>query len=129
MSQTPQASPSPLVLVVDDIEDNRDLYAQYLRFAGYRVEQAASGFEALTKVPALHPDLVVMDLSMPGLDGCETTRRLKADPATRKTPVIALTGHSADHSKTEAMEAGCAGYLTKPCLPEDLVAVIAKVLK
>lgn len=129
MSDIARATASPLVLVVDDVEDNRDLYAQYLRFAGYRVEQAASGFEALIKVPALQPDLIVMDLSMPGMDGCETTRRLKADPASRRTPIIALTGHSADHSKTEAMEAGCAGYLTKPCLPEDLVAVIARVLK
>jgi CheY-like chemotaxis protein len=129
MPEPAPATPPRLVLVVDDVEDNRDLYAQYLRFAGYRVEQAASGFEALVKVAALRPDLVVMDLSMPGLDGCETTRRLKADPATRQTPVIALTGHAADHSRAEALEAGCAGYLTKPCLPEDLVAVISRVLK
>src|SRR4051812_7019627 len=84
---------TPLVLVVDDFPDNRDMYMQYLEFCGMRVAEAQNGHEALQQAFELLPDLIVMDLSLPGLDGWEATRRLKADARTRAIPVIALTGH------------------------------------
>jgi two-component system, cell cycle response regulator DivK len=120
--------PSPLVLVVDDFPDNRDMYMQYLEFSGLRVAEAQNGHEALQQANTLLPDLIVMDLSLPGLDGWEATRRLKADPRTQSIPVIALTGHAlAGHSKG-AIEAGCDAFITKPCLPERLLEEIRKML-
>ena len=119
---------TPLVLVVDDFPDNRDMYMQYLEFSGLRVAEAQNGHEALQQANTLLPDLIVMDLSLPGLDGWEATRRLKADPRTRAIPVIALTGHAlAGHSKG-AIEAGCDAFITKPCLPERLLEEIRKML-
>ena len=119
---------APLILVVDDFLDNRQMYAEYLAFSGLRVEEAENGHEALEKAFAMLPDLIVMDLSLPGIDGWEATRRLKADPRTKRIPVIALTGHAlAGHSKG-AMDAGCDAFITKPCLPERLLEEVRKTL-
>jgi CheY-like chemotaxis protein len=119
---------APLILVVDDFLDNRQMYAEYLTFSGLRVEEAENGHEALEKAFAMLPDLIVMDLSLPGIDGWEATRRLKADPRTKRIPVIALTGHAlAGHSKG-AMDAGCDAFITKPCLPERLLEEVRKTL-
>lgn len=119
---------SPLVLVVDDFEDNRAMYAEYLAYSGYSVEQAADGEEALKLAQNLLPDIVVMDLSLPVMDGWEATRRLKADERTRRIPVIALTGHAlASHSRG-AREAGCDAFLAKPCLPEKLVEKVEELI-
>ena len=121
-------APAPLILVVDDFLDNRQMYAEYLEFSGLRVEEAENGHEALEKAFAMLPDLIVMDLSLPGIDGWEATRRLKADPRTKGIPVIALTGHAlAGHSKG-AMDAGCDAFITKPCLPERLLEEVRKTL-
>jgi two-component system cell cycle response regulator DivK len=90
--------------------------------------QAANGQEALDKAFKTRPDLVVMDLSLPGLDGWEATRRLKGDARTRDVPVVAVTGHALSGSGDRAREAGCDSYLAKPCLPADLVAEIRRVL-
>ena len=123
------APKSPLILVVDDFADNREMYTQFLEFSGFRVAEAQNGNEALEKAFDLRPDLIVMDLSLPGLDGWEATRRLKADDRTRGIPVIALTGHAlAGHSKG-AMDAGCDAFITKPCLPERLMEEITSMLK
>ena len=128
-TETPTASKALLVLIVDDFADNREMYSQFLEFSGFRVAEAQNGHEALDKAFALRPDLIVMDLSLPGLDGWEATRRLKADDRTRATPVIALTGHAlAGHSKG-AMDAGCDAFITKPCLPERLLEEIKSMLK
>jgi two-component system cell cycle response regulator DivK len=125
----PAAERAPLILVVDDFADNREMYTQFLEFSGFRVAEAQNGHEALEKASALSPDLIVMDLSLPGLDGWEATRRLKANDRTRSIPVIALTGHAlAGHSKG-AMEAGCDAFITKPCLPERLMEEIKSMLK
>lgn len=119
---------APLILVVDDFLDNRQMYAEYLAFSGLRVEEAENGHEALEKAFEMLPDLIVMDLSLPGIDGWEATRRLKADPRTKRIPVIALTGHAlAGHSKG-AMDAGCDAFITKPCLPERLLEEVRKTL-
>ena len=119
----------PLVLVVEDYEDARELYAEYLAFAGFRVEQASDGQEALDKAHQLIPDLILMDLSMPGMDGWEATRRLKRDHKTKHIPIIALTGHVlAGHSES-ARSAGCDSFLAKPCLPDAMVAEVRRMLE
>jgi two-component system, cell cycle response regulator DivK len=124
---TGQAPPT-LVLLVDDYPDNRDIYVQFLTYSGLRVEEAENGHQALDKAFGLRPDVIVMDLSLPGLDGWEATRRLKQDPRTRDIPVIALTGHAlAGHSKV-ALDAGCDAFITKPCLPERLLDEIRAIL-
>jgi two-component system, cell cycle response regulator DivK len=111
-----------------DNPDNRDIYVQFLTYAGLRVEEAENGQQALDKAFTLRPDVIVMDLSLPGLDGWEATRRLKRDPRTRDIPVIALTGHAlAGHSKV-AFDAGCDAFITKPCLPERLLEEIRAIL-
>jgi two-component system, cell cycle response regulator DivK len=121
-------SPSTLVLLVDDYPDNRDIYVQFLTYSGLRVEEAENGHQALDKAFSLRPDVIVMDLSLPGLDGWEATRRLKQDPRTRDIPVIALTGHAlAGHSKV-AFDAGCDAFITKPCLPERLLDEIRAIV-
>jgi len=117
-----------LVLVVDDFTDNREMYAQYLAFRGFRVAEAADGHEALQKAMELLPDLVVMDLSLPGLDGWEATRRLKCDSRTKAIPVVALTGHALDGHSQTAKEAGCDSFLIKPCQPQELETEIRRVL-
>jgi two-component system, cell cycle response regulator DivK len=118
----------PLVLIVDDFEDNRAMYVQFLTFEGFRVAEAENGAEALEQARNLHPDLIVMDLSLPVMDGWEATRRLKSDARTRRIPVLALTGHALGGHSQRAKEAGCDAYLTKPCLPEDLVVEIRKMI-
>ena len=118
----------PLVLVVDDFQDNREMYAEFLVFSGFRVIQASNGKEALDQAFANRPDVIIMDLSLPVMDGWEATRRLKADRRTRAIPVVALTGHAmAGHAKG-ALEAGCDSFVAKPCLPDQLVAEIRKML-
>jgi len=113
---------------VDDFPDNRQMYAEFLAFSGLRVAEAANGHEALEKAGDLLPDLIVMDLSLPGIDGWEATRRLKSDVRTKHILVMALTGHAlAGHSKG-AIEAGCDAFVTKPCLPDRLLDEIKRML-
>jgi two-component system, cell cycle response regulator DivK len=126
---TPSASRRPLILIVDDMPDIREMYAEYLSSQGFRPEQATDGFEALSKATVMGPDVIVMDLNLPELDGWEATRRLKANDITRSIPVIALTGLSVHHSKAAALEAGCDGFLTKPCYPDALADEIRRVLR
>ena len=119
---------SPLILVVDDYQDAREMYAEYLQFSGFRVAEAKNGNEAVEKAFALKPDLILMDLSLPGMDGWEATRRLKADDATRHIPVVALTGHALAGASEGAKKAGCDSFVTKPCLPDDLVVEVRRML-
>lgn len=118
----------PLVLIVDDFADNREMYAEYLRFAGFRVEEAASGQEALERAHANPPDAAIMDLSLPEMDGWEATRRLKLDERTKHIPIVALTGHALAGHAEGARQAGCDAFVTKPCLPDALVAEIQRML-
>src|SRR3954464_14444121 len=118
-----------IVLVVDDFADNREMYSEYLSFSGYEVIEAKNGKEAIEAAYKRLPDIIIMDLSLPVMDGWEATRRLKADDRTKKIPVVALTGHAlAGHSKG-AREAGCDSFLAKPCLPDQLVAEIKRMLE
>ena len=106
---------SPLtVLVVDDFPDGLDLVAEYLAFRGFTVLTATNGAEALTVVRERKPQVVLMDLSMPGVDGWEATRRIKADPATRDVIVIAVTAHALANESRRALDAGCDGFIAKP---------------
>ena len=123
------AEQGPLILVVDDYEDAREMYAEYLRFCGFRVAEARNGNEALEQAFALMPDLILMDLSLPGMDGWEATRQLKADERTRQIPVVALTGHALAGASEGARRAGCDSFVTKPCLPDDLVVEVRRMLK
>jgi CheY-like chemotaxis protein len=118
----------PLVLVVDDFQDNREMYAEFLAYQGFRVIQAANGVEALDQAFTNRPDIIIMDLSLPVMDGWEATRRLKADRRTNAIPVVALTGHAMQGHSKGAIEAGCDSFVAKPCLPDQLVAEIRKML-
>jgi len=119
---------APLILVVDDYQDAREMYAEYLQFSGFRVAEARNGNEALEQAFALKPDLILMDLSLPGMDGWEATRQLKADERTRNIPVVALTGHALAGASDGARRAGCDSFVTKPCLPDDLVVEVRRML-
>lgn len=125
---TPDRKTPPLILVVEDYDDAREMYVEYLTFTGFRVEAATNGLEAIEMTARLLPDLVLMDLALPKLDGWEATRRLKSDPKTSHIPVIALTGHALAGHAERAREAGCDSFITKPCVPDELVAEISRVL-
>ena len=116
------------VLVVDDFEDNRAMYAEFLRYSGFDVIEASDGAEAVEKATALQPDVVIMDLSLPIVDGWVAARRLKAERRTRDIPIIALTGHSLERHSQRAREAGCNRFLAKPCLPERLLETVRELL-
>jgi CheY-like chemotaxis protein len=122
-------APAPLLLVVDDFPDTLEAYADYLTFRGYRLLTARDGFDALEQAFARLPDLILMDLSLPDMDGWEATRRLKADGRTRHIPVVALTGHALDGASESALAAGCDSFLTKPCLPQDVAAEVRRLLR
>lgn len=121
-------SPRTRVLLVDDYPDAREMYSEYLKFSGFDVIEAANGLEALQRAIDASPDIILMDLSLPVMDGWEATRRLKADPRTSAIPVVALTGHALSGTNEGAVKAGCDAFVTKPCLPEDLVSEIKTVL-
>lgn len=122
-------APEPLVLVVDDYADAREMYCEYLQFSGFRVAEATNGLEALEQAFSLGPDIILMDLSLPAMDGWEATRRLKADERTRDIPVVALTGHALAGYSDGALEAGCDAFVTKPCLPDALLAEVRRMLE
>ncbi len=129
MTGTEIPAKKPLVLVVDDFADNREMYSEYLTFSGYEVIGATNGKEAIDAAQQRLPDIIIMDLSLPVMDGWEATRRLKADERTKRIPVVALTGHAlAGHSKS-ARDSGCDSVLAKPCLPDQLVAEIKRILE
>jgi two-component system, cell cycle response regulator DivK len=118
----------PRVLLVDDYPDAREMYTEYLEFSGFEVVEAGNGIEALERAVDAAPDIILMDLSLPVMDGWEATRRLKADGRTSSIPIVALTGHALAGISEGAKKAGCDAFVTKPCLPEDLVKEIRKIL-
>ena len=112
------------ILLVEDNEDNRIIYATALRYAGYQVFEAITGTEGVAQARSHQPDLILMDISVPELDGWEATTILKADPATRHIPIIAVTAHALPGDEERSLEAGCDGYLAKPIPPAALIAEI-----
>ncbi len=115
------------VLVVDDYEDTRAMCAEFFEFMGYQVTAAADGREAVDKARA-RPDVILMDLSLPRMDGWAAISAIKADPSTRDIPIIVLTGHALAPMRERALQAGCAAFVAKPCLPQDLLAQVEQVL-
>ena len=116
------------VLLVEDYDDAREMYAEYLTGSGFETQQAANGLDAIRQALERPPDIVVMDLSLPQMDGWETARRLKTYQSTADIPVVALTGHVLAEFARRARQSGFDGFLTKPCLPEDLAVEIRRVL-
>jgi two-component system cell cycle response regulator DivK len=104
----------PTILIVEDNELNRDMLSRRLTKRGYAVETAADGAAGIARARALRPDLILMDMSLPEVDGWEATRQLKADEATRSIPIIALTSHAMAGDREQALAAGCDDYDTKP---------------
>jgi CheY-like chemotaxis protein len=117
-----------LILVVDDFGAAREVYARLFGYSGFRVAEAESGPEALDKARSLRPDLVLMDLAMPGMDGWEVISQLKADERTRQARIVVITGASYADGAQRAKDAGCDAYLIKPCLPETLMGVARRLL-
>lgn len=118
----------PVVLVVDDFPDNREMYGEYLEHIGFRVLEASDGQTAVDIARQEKPAAIVMDLSLPVLDGWEATRILKSDEATASIVIVVLTGHAEAASRARAIEAGCDEFMAKPCLPAALAELIKKRL-
>ena len=119
-----------IVLLVEDDQDGRRMYAEWLTEAGFLVDQAHNGLQALERAFDSRPDVVVTDLNIPGIDGFELTRRLKQDPRTTSIPVLAVTGYVAFASDPgRARRAGCDLVLQKPCSPDDLEAAIRTIIQ
>ncbi len=116
------------VLIVEDDLDNLRIAETVLRLAGYEVSSAADGADALARLGSFKPDLILMDLQLPRLDGWETTRRIKATPELHSMPVIALTGFALKGDEAAARSAGCDDYLAKPCRPALLREKLKKWL-
>jgi CheY-like chemotaxis protein len=119
----------PTILLVEDNELNRDMLSRRLVRKGYDVLIAEDGAKGLSAATDGKPDLILMDMSLPVLDGWEATRRLKAEPETRAIPVIALTAHAMSSDREKAVAAGCDDYDTKPVELERLLAKIERLLQ
>ncbi|MBW2245076.1 MAG: response regulator [Deltaproteobacteria bacterium] len=116
------------ILLVEDQEMNRDMLSRRLKKRGYEVSIAVDGAEGLEKARSEAPDLILMDMSLPVIDGWEATRQLKADEATRSIPVVALTAHAMSTDREKALEAGCDAYETKPVELPRLLETMEKLL-
>ena len=114
------------ILIVDDNPTNLKLIAYLVRASGYEVETASDADSAVAAINAKHPQLILMDLQLPGIDGLELTRRLKGDPATRDIKIIAVTAYAMKGDEEKALSAGCDGYVTKPIDTRALPELIAK---
>src|SRR4051794_8821873 len=117
----PTSSLLPLVLIVEDDPETRHFYSRAFESSGFRTAQAHNGFQALDKAFAVAPDLIVADIAIPGVDGIELCRRLRADARTRAIPVLAITGYGDRHYEDRARAAGADQVLIKPCAADLLV--------
>jgi CheY-like chemotaxis protein len=118
----------PLILIVDDNLDAREMYGMYLEHEGFRWSEAVNGHEALTRARTDRPALILMDATMPRMDGWEAVRRLKEDPDTQHIPLIMLTAHAFQEHRERAAHVGADAFLAKPVLPDQLAAEIRRVL-
>lgn len=119
---------SKRILVVEDQEDNRRILRDLLTSVGYDVLEALTGPEGVAMAETLRPDLILMDIQLPGLDGYEVTRRIKANPTLRPIPIVAVTSFALSGDDIKAYEAGCDGYVTKPYSPRHLLAKVREYL-
>ena len=119
---------SKCILVVEDQPDNRQILRDLLGSAGYELVEAENGVEALAAVAKRRPDLILMDIQLPILDGYETTRRMRSNSELRSVPIIAVTSYALAGDDAKALAAGCNGYVTKPYSPRQLLAKIREYL-
>ena len=132
MAELPVASgerPRPLVLIVEDEADLRRLYVEHLAISGFDVIEAGNGADALTRTETDAPDVVLMDLSIPVMDGWEATRRIKSDTRTAHIPVVALTAHDGAGELERARHAGCDWFVPKPSPPDALITELRRFLR
>lgn len=129
MSGGAAARQRPLVLVVDDVPDGLEVCSQLLQFRGFDVATATDGVEAMERTHELLPDVVLMDISLPRMDGLEATRRLKKDPRTSAIPILAVTAHALDSARLEALAAGCSDVVTKPFGAREIEEAIRRQLR
>ena len=123
------ASPStPLVMIVDDFEDALEMYRDYLVFSGLRVTTAANGEDAIAVAIRDQPDVIFMDIRMPGMTGTEAMVALRQEPRFNKVPIVALTAHALHAEHAAALRAGFDEVISKPCLPDELVAAIKRLI-
>ena len=115
---------SQCILVVEDQEDNRQILRDLLGNAGYELTEAENGEEAIAAVGRRRPDLILMDIQLPVMDGYEATRRIRTNPDLRSVPIIAVTSYALAGDEDKAFAAGCDGYVTKPYSPRDLLAKV-----
>ena len=119
---------APHVLLVDDHEDTRLLYAEYLQFEGFRAQAVGDGHSALRAIREERPDVVIMDVKMPDMDGFTVLETLKRDENLRTVPVVILTADVAAHVRRRAAEGGSAEFVPKPCLPNELLAIVRRLI-
>ena len=119
---------SKCILVVEDQEDNRQILRDLLTSSGYEITEAGDGEEALRSISARRPDLILMDIQLPVMDGYEATRRIKADPASKDIPIIVVTSYALSGDEDKARAAGGDDYVTKPYSPRALLAKIREYL-
>ena len=119
---------SKRILVIEDQEDNRQIVRDLMAASGYELIEATTGEEGLEAAARERPDLILMDIQLPGIDGYEVTRRIKADPKLRQIPIIAVTSYALSGDDKKAFAAGCDGYVTKPYSPRLLLAKIREYL-
>jgi two-component system cell cycle response regulator DivK len=116
------------ILVVEDHEDNRRIMRDLLTSSGYEVIEAVTGEEGVTAAETYRPDLILMDVQLPGMDGYEATRRIKANHDLQKVPIIVVTSYALSGDDVKAFEAGCDAYVTKPYSPRELLARVHEFL-
>ena len=114
---------------MDDLEENRELLTRRLSRFGYSVQLAENGEDGIAKALSEQPAVILMDMSMPVMDGWEATRRLKADPRTSSIPIIALTGHALKSEADNARAAGCDSFISRPCPPAAVLAEVRRMLQ
>jgi two-component system, cell cycle response regulator DivK len=119
---------SQRILVIEDQEDNRRIVRDLFTSVGYEIIEAVNGEEGVTAAAAHVPDLILMDIQLPGIDGYETTRQIKANPHLQHIPIIAVTSYALSGDDVKAYEAGCSGYVAKPFSPRALLAKIREYL-
>ena len=117
------------ILVVEDQEDNRQILRDLLGNAGYELTEAENGEEATAAVAQRRPDLILMDIQLPVMDGYEATRRIRTNPDLKSVPIIAVTSYALAGDESKALEAGCNGYVSKPYSPRELLAKVRTFLR
>jgi len=115
------------ILVVEDEPINRDLISQIIKIEGHECIEASSAELALQLAKKIIPDLIFMDIKLPGMNGLEATKRLKSDPVTRSIPVVAISAYALEEDRKKALNAGCEGYITKPFKYKEIVDAINKI--